>query len=445
MIRNRIAIVALGLLLVAFQSASSATTSQEPLQDKPQVSSKGDAPVPDDAIFTPLRNTTDNDTSGLAQASEWPKAQGREPGRLLELQGAMKLPISAGTGGGDMSESEPNNVWTDADVAHDLPFQCTGEISYDSDYDFIRVDVTAGVPIEIDVFIDIGYLSSPLDPGLVVLDSSYNDIARNDDAPGGGTLSSQVNFVAPYTGPIYILVKGVGNTGGPGSTYIVSAWPSVTEVYESWESEPNDVGGQADPMVLPGVKCGTISTAGDVDMVWFEALGGSQIVVDLHSRAYGMTLDSVVELVDESGHTMFANDDADSMRDSRFNLIIPYTGHYFVRVRDYSGSGSAMHGYILSVSLQERANSPVISKLKFVGGAKLKKVTGYNFVPEGSWVEVVGVPVSTVWSAVHPTTVLKVKPRVAVPANHWITVVNDNGRRSNPYVMGTSLAAEPAW
>lgn len=429
MFRNRIAMIALGLLLVGFQSTSPAAVSQEPQQDQAQVSAKGGAPVPDDAVFTPLPVTSE-----LAMANRESKAEQHDPGRLLELQSGMKLPASAGTGGGDLVESEPNNTADEADAGHDLPFQCVGEISYGSDRDYIRLQVTQGVPIEIDVFANIGNFSSPLDPGLVVLSSSYEDIARNDDVEPGN-LNSRVNFVAPYSGMIYILVKAVRG-GGPGHKYIVAAWPTEPHVSDYWEHEPNRFRSEANPMVLPGVKCGTIASPGDVDMVSFEGLGGAQIIVDLHARSYNSPLNSVVELIDYYGDVLFVNDDADSERDSRFNLILPYTGQYFVRVSDFASTGGAQHEYILSVSLQDRVDSPVISKLKFTGN-KLKKVGGYNFVPGGTTVEISGSAVPSVPSVVHPTTIIKVKPPARVRTNEWVTVVNGNGRRSNPYVRGT--------
>jgi hypothetical protein len=434
MFRDRIAIVALGLLLVAFQSTSPAAVSQKPQQDRVQVSAKGDPPVPDDAVFTPLPRTADDETSEFAKASKEPKAEAREPGRLLELQRDLALPVSAGTGGGDVAESEPNNSYDYANLARDLPFECTGEISAYGDVDFVRVDVTAGIPIEIDVFADLAYLSSPLDPAVVVFDTSLHPIAYNDDVSYPYDLNSRVNFVAPYTGPIYVAVGSATSGAGPGYTYVLAAWPTVTPVFDNWEVEPNDTAPMADPIVLPGVKCGTLTADGDVDMTWFEASGGAQLVVDLHSRVYGMPLDSVVELFDSNGHILFLNDDADSVRDSRFNLVIPQSGYYYLRIRDYSGTGSNMHGYILSVSLQDRATSPVMTKLKFVNGNELKKVTGYNFAPSGATVEVLGVPMHSVTSAAHPTTVIKVKPRVSLQVYNWVTVVNPDGRRSNPYV-----------
>jgi hypothetical protein len=425
MFRNRIAIVALGLLLVAFQSTSPAAVSQEP--------QKGDAPVPADAALMPFPQFAPGETSDFAVANQGPRAAERVPGQLLELQRGVALPVSAGTGGGDISESEPNSTYDSADVALDLPFQCRGVISTDGDLDWIRVDVTQGVPIEVDVFAEFGYLESPLDPGLIVKTDSLQDIGRNDDI-WPGNLNSRLLFVAPYTGSIYIIVKGVGDSGGAYSNYIVAAWPAVTPVFDSLEAEPNDIPGQAEALVLPGVKYGTITEPGDVDMTWFEAEAGSQLVVDVHSRSYDLPLDSVVELLDESGRTLFLNDDADSDRDSRFNLVLPETGHYLLRVRDNGNGGGPWHRYILGVSLQDRSNSPMMTKLKFASGHKLKKITGYNFVPGETGVEVLGYRVQSAASAVSPTTVIKVKPTIKIEPGQWVTVVNPNGRRSNPYV-----------
>jgi hypothetical protein len=88
----------------------------------------------------------------------------------------------------------------------------------------------------------------------------------------------------------------------------------------------------------------------------------------------------------------------------------------------------------MSASLQDRANSPVLTKVNFAENHHLKKVTGYNFVPSQTVVEVDGVTVQCATSAANPTMVIKVKPPVKVPANHWVTILNPDGRRSNPYV-----------
>ena len=96
-----------------------------------------------------------------------------------------------------------------------------------------------------------------------------------------------------------------------------------------------------------------------------------------------------------------------------------------------------MHGYILSVSLQDRANSPIITKLKFVHGNELKKVTGYNFNPSGTVVEIANRVVPSLPNAAHPTTIRKVRPVAAVLDYHWVTALNPDGRRSNPIVPFT--------
>lgn len=349
----------------------------------------------------------------------------------------VAFPARAGTGGGDMPEIEPNNIMSYANVAHDIPFNCMGAIDVPGDQDWIRVFVTNGEPLQINAYSRVGLFSSPLDPFLAVWASDGSLIAWDSDIAWPTNLNAQVNFLTTYTGDIYIQVRSVVPAGSPNHKYIVEVWPTTIPVWEApnLETEPNDGAPLADPIALPGVKFGQIGTDGDADWTYFDAAAGATVVVDVHSQIYNIPLDSVVEIFADNGMMLFPADDMDG-KDTRFNLVLPYTGRYFLRLSDYSGSGSPFHVYVISVSLQDGTASPHITGLKFNPSGLLKKVIGNNFNPLAERVEVGGAPISIVPSAPKPTTVIKVKPPFAVPADHPITVLVGNGRRSNPVFAG---------
>ncbi|MBK6314501.1 MAG: hypothetical protein IPF53_09355 [Blastocatellia bacterium] len=186
------------------------------------------------------------------------------------------------------------------------------------------------------------------------------------------------------------------------------------------------------------MKFGQIGTDGDADWTYFDAAAGATVVVDVHSQIYNLPLDSVVDIYDQNGLMLFPCDDMDG-KDSRFNLVLPYTGRYFLRLSDYSGAGSPFHVHVVSVSLQDGTLAPHITKLKANTATLLKKVTGYNLNPAAEAVQIYGVSVLIVPSLVKPTTVIKAKPPVAVLTNHTVTVVLGNGRRSNPVMLTAIL------
>jgi hypothetical protein len=346
----------------------------------------------------------------------------------------VNFPVGAGTGGGDMIEIEPNDSHTSANVAHDVPFNCTGTISYGGDWDWLAVTVTAGQPLHVNAFSAlVGGISSPLDPCLYAFTQDGTTIAYDDDIAFPANLNSQINFIAPYTGTIYFAVRSAITVGGPGYFYVLSVVVTPGDAFAApnWEAEPNDAQSVADQVIVPGVKMGVVNAPGDVDYTYFDAPGGATVVVDVSAHVFGFDVDPLVRLYDSSGHVLFASDDIDNV-DPRFNVVVPYTGRFYLAVTDYRGVGGFFHAYVLNVTFEDGAASPYITKLKLAPGDKLKKVMGYGFVPGNSAVEVNGSVVPSVPSAPKPTTLIKVKPPVPVTSGFFVTVVNANGRRSNP-------------
>ena len=352
-----------------------------------------------------------------------------------DIERDIAFPTRAGTGGGDMPEVEPNNSMSYANVAADIPFNCTGTIEAVGDVDWIRVFVTAGEPLQINVHSRIALFNSPLDPFLDVRRQDGSLMAFSDNISWPDNLNAQVNITPTYTGDIFLVVWSLVPAGSPAHRYIVEVWPTTVPIFDSSniETELNDTTATADQITLPRAKVGMISVSGDVDWTYFDAPAGATVVVDVHSQIYGLHLDPVVGLFPPYGGEIVSNADMDG-KDSRFNIVLPSTGRYFVRITDNANTGSIFHAYILSVSLQDGSAAPHITKLRYTSSVRLKKVVGYNFTPPAVGVEFAGTSLSIVPSAVHPTTVIKIKPPIDFPpvGAGPVTVIAIKGRRSNP-------------
>ena len=260
-------------------------------------------------------------------------------------------------------------------------------------------------------------------------------LAFNDNISWPDNLNAEVYITPTYTGDMFLVVWSLVPAGSPAHKYILEVWPTTVPIFDSSnvETELNDTTSAADPITLPGAKLGMISVSGDVDWSYFDAPAGATVVVDVHSQIYGLHLDPVVGLFPPYGGEIVSNADMDG-KDSRFNIVLPSTGRYFVRITDNANTGSIFHAYVLSVSLQDGSAAPHITRLKYTSSGRLKKVVGYNFSPPAVAVELAGTNLSIVPSAVNPTTVIKIKPPIDFPpvGAGPVTVVAIKGRRSNP-------------
>ncbi|MBK6314497.1 MAG: PPC domain-containing protein [Blastocatellia bacterium] len=111
--------------------------------------------------------------------------------------------------------------------------------------------------------------------------------------------------------------------------------------------------------------------SGDVDWSYFDAPAGATVVVDVHSQIYGLHLDPVVGFFPVRGRNRLER--RQDGKDSRFNIVLPSTGRYFVRITDNANTGSIFHAYVLSVSLQDGSAAPHITKLKYTSSGRLRR------------------------------------------------------------------------
>ncbi len=94
----------------------------------------------------------------------------------------------------------------------------------------------------------------------------------------------------------------------------------------------------------------SISPYGDIDVYSFHGTAGSQVTIEIFAQRLilpdlgwqGSYLNSVLELLDANCNQLAVNDDIDPgiVLDSLIqNFTLPYTGTYFIRVRDWRGDG----------------------------------------------------------------------------------------------------------
>jgi hypothetical protein len=106
----------------------------------------------------------------------------------------------------------------------------------------------------------------------------------------------------------------------------------------------------------------SISPYGDIDVYSFQGRAGAQVTIEIFAQRLDLDgdsatrdsyLDSVLELLDSNCSLLTFNDDIDPgvVQDSLIqNYVLPYSGTYFIRVRDFRGDGRPDLIYELSLS-----------------------------------------------------------------------------------------------
>jgi hypothetical protein len=352
------------------------------------------------------------------------------PGKKKAAKRGVPFEGRHGTGLGDIFEEEPNDF--EAEIIDDLPVNIVGEIGVDEDTDFFAITAQQGESIRIEVIAD-RIFGTFLDSYVVVLaEDGETLLAENDDFFQGST-DSFIRFVAPNAGEqlYFIGVTDFGGFGGSGYEYVLSIAPAVAP--DDGEEEFNDTTGTADVLRVPSMMFGFSDTDDDIDVYTFQGSGSRTLVVDVDAELFLSEMDAVVELYDDRGGYLFGVDDADGL-DPRFNILLPYTGQYYLVVYNRDAIGGDDYYYSVNISTQDGSDSPRINAFKIVNGRFLKRVLGSGFTPNngGTDAEINSGLVPSRPGPKKPTTVVKLTPAVEVFDNDVVTVVNPDGRRSNP-------------
>ena len=345
--------------------------------------------------------------------------------------------LAAGTGAGDVSEVEPND--SSPQLIGDVPFNARGTISSPADIgDCFNFPVTAGDPVRVEVIADRVF-GSLLDPYIIVFeDDGATTVIENDDGIPG-SVDSFARFTATYTGLYSVCVQDAVGAGSEGHVYVLNV--TVANGPDAVEQEPNDSLGLADPLTLPAFATGSAGNENDINFFRFQGTEGTTLIVDVDAAVFSGSLDAVVDLFDGSGRRIFAFDDDEisGSLDTRFNIVLPGSGTYFLAVRDISGRGGGL-GYSVNVSSQSGVGAPLVGRVKFTPGGLAKKLVGSGFGTSGAVAEQTNASLFARQlpsrnGPAKPQTTIKIAPATAVSSGDVFTVVLPNGRRSNPTVL----------
>lgn len=127
-------------------------------------------------------------------------------------------------------------------------------------------------------------------------------------------------------------------------TLHVGTLPSVDE------KEPNNTVEVAQPIELDRTVHGVIQLE-DQDVFVVEAIKGERFSIEVEGLRLGRTLfDSVIEVLNEAGETIAANDDRTAAHADPFlSLLAPADGKLFIRLRESAFRGDGRSSYLLHV------------------------------------------------------------------------------------------------
>jgi hypothetical protein len=128
--------------------------------------------------------------------------------------------------------------------------------------------------------------------------------------------------------------------------FVVSPLPQVAE------HEPNDTPAQAQRLNIPCGVNGRIAKPRDLDYFTLKGEKGKAVRFEVRARRFGTPLqsplDSILEVLDEKGRILAANDDdAATGKDALLTFTPPADGNYLLRVRDLNSKGGPAFVYYL--------------------------------------------------------------------------------------------------
>jgi hypothetical protein len=174
--------------------------------------------------------------------------------------------------------------------------------------------------------------------------------------PLGGQRGSQVQVKlfgpsAPQS-PISVVMPKSGKTFRWQPTDRASSASPLTfdlgDLPETLETEPNDspTATKLSSFAVPQTLNGIINRPGDEDWWAIKATAGDTVKFEVFANRLGTELDSVLDIVDETGKAITTNDDiTGGQSDSLLNWKVAKGGPWFLRIRDQlstrGGSGFA--------------------------------------------------------------------------------------------------------
>ncbi|MBL9176193.1 MAG: PPC domain-containing protein [Verrucomicrobiales bacterium] len=293
-------------------------------------------------------------------------------------------------------------------LAH--PVAVSGMIGAGAETDTFRVAAHAGERVIVDV--QANRLGSPLDPTLVIRDSSGKELARSEDVHG---LDPFLEFAVPADGEYAVQISDARYQGGGDYRYrtVVGVLPYLDFLFpfggrrsavvdvemeglnlegagrmtlqvapdapmgrqdirahtarglsnpqpfeagdlpEVRETEPNNVADKATSYTAPLVINGKLADAGDVDVFKIVSASDQKLAIEVKARRFGSPLDAFLTLMDDQGKVLQRNDDA-SGPDARIEFDAKKDATYLISLRDLTDRGGARFGYRMSVQSPDR-------------------------------------------------------------------------------------------
>ena len=194
----------------------------------------------------------------------------------------------------------------------------TGNIQFNSDQDWFRVDLVAGHFYVFDMKgVDSGGGSLP-NPGLQINDGT-GYLATDFDS-GIGT-DARLDFVAVNSGPYYLATFGSGGAG----TYTLAATDLGADDYDSSIATTGS-------LVPGGSITGNIQLAIDFDWFRIELSAGRIYTFDLKGAdsGGGTLVDPNLQLRDSAGSLLFNDYDSGTGLDARLTYLAASSGTYYL-------------------------------------------------------------------------------------------------------------------
>ena len=362
-----------------------------------------------------LRLTRPESDSSLAEKRRTAKSRDNHFwADRIEKVGVASVSSCLGTGSGDIQEIEPND--TNAQEVC-MPVNLIGAINPTGDVDFFAFQAFANEQINVEAF------ASRIPGSNLIADTALFDTSGNllMESAGDGFSDPLIQFSVTQDQVLIAGITDVDGFGGSSFVYLLD----IEGGMDVEEAEPDDRSPQPLP-ALPLTIFGNVSSTTDVDLYSFSATAGTTLIADVDAQIMGSTLDSELSLTDPStGIQYFYNDDFDA-GDSRFNLVLPFTGTYVIAIDAFTQDSSG--AYRLNLSLVPGSGAPVLTNVSIIGPKQIQ-VTGTG-LQSGATVAVNGFDKKT-FQIDSGTFVARAKAK----RGQTVTIANPDGRRSNPFLI----------
>jgi hypothetical protein len=416
-------------LATIFLSFGLVTAQEPPLRitrpqdsDKPNLKTTATLELEKDTAFRRLNNEESKSELNIEKKANGKRSEINKANTLKKVRTSAQVPDfnqiesqSFSTGGGDITEIEPNGTIAQA---VSLPVNIFGQMGFDSDIDFFAFQGLAGQPIVIEPFAT-RLRRSDMIADIALFNSTGQLLVRSIGDENDDPL---IRFTPSTNEVLVIGIADVDDFGGSSYQYVLN----ITRGVDVSEQEPNDQQAQS-LTAIPATVFGDITVRTDIDFYSFIGQMGETLIVDVDAEVLGSRLDPEINLSDpQTGAEFFYNDEYDGS-DSRFNIVLPYTGRYVIGIGSFQSNSTGF--YRLNISAVSGNGAPIITSVTRTAKKQIEIVgTGFN---SGVKVEVNSVRRKT---TIISNGVLhaKVKARVG----DVVTVVNSpDDRRSNLLVI----------